>query len=76
MFFDGKKLESFDHEERHFVKHTNKERIYIEICHKKFFTRCHEPNGSVKYIIRKKEFSEKSGSKWVTKRRVWCEKVE
>ena len=68
VFFDGKKIRG---QEKYYIKGALKPSTYIHLRHDTY-------SGSwnvegVKYIINEKEFSEKTGSKWVTKRNVFCE---
>lgn len=80
VYFDGKYL--MDAGTEHYIKNTNKIREYIQIRHNTYSGIWVSNDGKerdlqgVTYTRKKKEFSEKSGYKWVTERFVFCEKVE
>ncbi len=80
VYFDGKYL--MDGGKNHYIKNTKKIREYIQIRHDTYAFGWVSNDGKrrdlqgVKYIKKEKEFSEKSGYKWVTERSVFCEKVE
>ena len=55
-----------------YIIETNKtKRIYIKLQHDYHYGKY--DNEGVIYVVREKEFSEKTGSEWVTKRSVFCE---
>ena len=57
---------------RHFIEKTNKRKVWIDLRHNDDRSKWNGKEG-VKYVVQEKEFSEKTGSKWVTKRSVFCE---
>ena len=75
VYREGVRLEGQG--EDHFINNNKNEREYIQFRHNTDFGEWVGKNGidtqGLKYIYEEKEFSEKSGSKWVKKRSVFCE---
>ena len=76
VYREGIKLDG--RSDYHYINSNKNEREFIEFRHNTNYGKWVGKNGidtqGVKYIYEEKEFSEKSGSKWVTKRSVFCEK--
>ena len=49
-----------------------KRKVWIDLRHNDDRSKWNGKEG-VKYVVQEKEFSEKTGSEWVTKRSVFCE---
>ena len=71
VYFDGSLVKIADGS-HHYIESSSKKRIYIELQHDDHLY--NYDNEGVKYVVKEKEFSEKSGSKWVDKINVFCEK--
>ena len=70
VFFDKIKLKQ--NGDIYNIENNKKKRTYIRLQHNDKYGEYR--NEGIKFIVKEKEFSEKSGSKWVTKRSVFCEK--
>ena len=71
-YFEGKKLNRYrDNKNLHVIEDSDKVFSYVlvgEDLH-------HTPNHAdgLKYVYKEKKFSESKGTKWITKRNVFCE---
>jgi len=74
VYFDGSLVKIADRS-HHYIESSSKKSVKIHLRHDNNFYNFSDNNSEgVKYIVTEKEFSEKSGSKWVDKINVFCEK--
>ena len=76
VYFDGKKLQRID-KETYSIKRTKKVHKFIQLRYNdqsgEWVNHDGDDTQGVAFVIREKEFSEQSGTKWVSKRFVFCE---
>ena len=77
VYFDDTKISKpHTYDNRHYIEDLKNKSIFIFVVHNtsaQDYDLRTPPTEGIKYIHQEKEFSEKSGSKWVKKRSVFCE---